>query len=230
MGWRRQALFAAGMVALGVGSARAGAWIPAQDQAIHTEVLGAREGRAFAESQFRYERPFGRRNALIAQPWAEADVQSGFTRGEVEAGLKRVLLRSGNTIVSAQASALWRGERFVTRCVGAGGEVRGLAGTAFGDGRGFLNIEAAGRLLEGGCRAQRFEVSAGWRAGPRWMGLAEGFVYDPRGSVDPSVKAQMSVVRMGAEGRGLQVGLRVNVDGGEAAPALVVGFWSAPRR
>ena len=47
---------------------------------------------------------------------------------------------------------------------------------------------------------------------------------------DETVKAQLSLVRFGDNGRGIQLGIRDRIDGGDPEPALVIGFWSEPRR
>jgi hypothetical protein len=217
--WRTRALLF--LSAAAAEPAAAGAWLT--DQTIITQVVGEDEGGVFAETQMLLEAPLSSRTAFVARPSAAGDA-GGLAEGEVEAGLKQALLRSDNAIVSVQATALWRDNRNLG-CEGSGGELRGMGGLGFADGRGFVNVEVAGRAVEGGCRVRRLEAAAGWRPNPRWLGLAEGFFYGDNDR-DPGLKAQMSVVRMGRGGRGLQVGVRVNLDdGGDAAPALVLGLW-----
>lgn len=54
--------------------------------------------------------------------------------------------------------------------------------------------------------------------------MAQVFVDEPRLG-DTSVKAQISLVRFGDDGRGLQIGFRARIDGETPEPALVLGFW-----
>jgi hypothetical protein len=52
--------------------------------------------------------------------------------------------------------------------------------------------------------------------------------YDAALRGDETVKAQISLVRFGHEGRGVQIGLRARIDEGLTEPALVVAFWGRP--
>ena len=45
---------------------------------------------------------------------------------------------------------------------------------------------------------------------------------------EENVKVQVSLVRLGEAGAGLQLGVRARLDGEDAEPALIVGFWGRP--
>ena len=211
-------------IALAPGVARAGAWVaPLGGQSIHTEIVSTRADATYLESQYYLESPISSRTSVMARPWFESSLATGGWRGEVQAGLKRAVLRSDHAVVAVQASALWRSDAEFG-CGEGGGELRALGGVAFAHGRGFINGEAAQRAQSGGCGARRFEVTGGYRIAPRWLGLAEAFVHDPERG-DRAVKAQLSVVRFDEEGHGVQVGARFRIDGGEIEPALVIAFW-----
>ena len=62
------------------------------------------------------------------------------------------------------------------------------------------------------------------RDAENWLALGQVFFDAPHQGED-SVKAQLSVVRFGENGRGIQLGLRARIDGGAEEPAIVVGFW-----
>jgi len=44
------------------------------------------------------------------------------------------------------------------------------------------------------------------------------------------VKAQLSLVHFDNHGRGIQLGIRNRIDGGEDELALVLSFWTEPGR
>jgi hypothetical protein len=104
--------------------------------------------------------------------------------------------------------------------------VRALAGASLPHNT-FVNVELAERVLSGGCTDQRVELTAGAHAGPHWMGLAQVFVDGPDYG-DETVKAELSLVHFDDHGRGVQVGVRDRIDGGEHEFALVLAFWTEP--
>lgn len=207
----------------------AAAWIaPENGQEIVTTGYGQRaDGVQVVESDIYLEEPFSRRASWVVQPRFEnaTDLPDGW-RGEASAGVKAQLLRRRDAVVAAQAAALWRSEPDAG-CGGGGGEIRGLGGRSWEEGTRFVNIEAAYQLYEGGCGRRRAEISAGVRSRERWMGLGQAFVDETEERA--TVRAQVSVVRFGAEDRGVQVGLRLRVDGSEREPMLVVGLWRRAR-
>lgn len=212
------------------GPAWAGAWIGADGvQAIDTVAAGEREDRGVLESQLYVEAPFLDDYAFVAQPrletWAADGSGETDWRGEASVGVKRLLARGRASAMAVQASALWRSNPDAG-CGEGGGELRGLAGVAFG--RAFLNAEAGARVHDGGCAGGRLDFTLGYRPTPHWLGLAETFFDAPHES-DATVKMQVSLVRFSARGAGVQIGLRARLNGDEAEPALVVGFWRAPR-
>ncbi len=219
-----------GLLALAAGRAEAGAWIaPEGGQAIQTEVLGARDEAPVLESQLYLEAPVAERVSLVARPWIENGETVGDEgwRAEVEGGVKAALLRTSNAAVAVQASAVWRSDPDLG-CGEGAGEIRALGGMSFASGRGFLNAETAARVHDGGCPAGRVDLTLGYRPAPRWLGMAETFVFAPEGR-EAAVKAQFSLVRFSERGSGVQLGVRVRLDGEDAEPALVVAFWGRPR-
>lgn len=126
-----------------------------------------------------------------------------------------------------QAGALWVSEP-PEHCQEEGGEVRVLGGYNFRP-NAFVNVEAAERELSGGCTDQRVDVTVGVHAGQHWLGLAQVFL-DGAHYGDETVKAQLSSVHFGANGRGVQLGVLTRIDGGDSEPALVLAFWSEPGR
>lgn len=211
--------------------AHAGAWVaPEGGQQIWTGVVGQRDEQPYYETSVYLEAPIGEgANSLVASPWLKQSYETveGWT-GEAVVGLKRVLLTDTDTAIAVQAGALWVSQSGEF-CSEGGAEFRVLAGRSFGEtGRSFLNIEAAQRALGGGCTGQKLEVTGGYHAGPHWLGLAQLFIDSPDQG-DQSVKAQLTMVRLGGDGRrGIQFGVRARLDGDELEPALVLGFWGRP--
>jgi len=227
---RLRAGLSLGLLAFAAARAEAGAWIaPEGGQAIQTEVIAERDGGAVLESQLYLEAPVGERVSLVGRPWLEngATVGEEGWRAEVEGGVKAALLRTSNAAVAVQASAVWRSDPDFG-CGEGAGEVRALGGVSFADGRGFANAETAARLHDGGCPAGRVDLTLGYRPAPRWLGMAETFVFAPEGR-EAAVKAQFSLVRFSEGGAGFQLGVRVRLDGDEPEPALVLAFWGRPR-
>ncbi|MGE0597031.1 MAG: hypothetical protein AB7P07_11725 [Hyphomonadaceae bacterium] len=211
--------------------AQAGAWIaPEGGQLIWTETAGERDEALYMESSIYLERPIHERVALVAAPWVTSD---DFTAGwdglrwETTLGAKAAVLRRPGQVMAVQGAAVWHSDPFGT-CEETGIELRWLGGAAFGDGRGFLNLEAAQRSFEGGCRTGRYDLTLGYRPDEGWLGMAQFFFDDPELG-ESALKAQLTLVRFGASGRGVQVGLRGRVDGEAVEPALVLGFWGVGR-
>jgi hypothetical protein len=206
--------------------AHAGAWIaPEGGQEIVTSAVGERNELNFFESSAYWEVPIGDQNSLVAAPWFEQnyDTLDGW-RGETTLGLKHAFHRGETTVMAVQASALWISHPEVG-CSEGGAELRWLGGMSFENGV-FLNAEAATRLLDGGCGGERLDLTAGYRFGENWLAMGQLFV-DAHRDGEEFVKAQLTLVRFGNSGRGLQFGVRARVDGAEE-PALVLGWWGRP--
>jgi hypothetical protein len=204
--------------------ASAGAWIaPENGQEIWTNVAGTRDDLYFFESSAYWEAPFGERTSFVAAPWIEQnyDTLDGW-RAEAAAGVKHTLFRDEDTVMAVQASALWISHPS-SECSEGGGELRWLGGRSFENGA-FLNVEAATRALSGGCGGERVDVTGGVRFARQWLGLGQVFLDAPQDG-EESVKLQLSLVRFGENGRGIQLGVRARLDGGTEEPALVLGFW-----
>lgn len=217
--------------ALAPAPASAGAWIAAEGgQEIWTSVAGERAGLSFFESSGYLEAPLDEDTSIVIAPWVEQnyDSEDGW-RGEATLGLKRKVYDTETGVVAVQASALWLSYP-TPDCSEGGAELRLLAGRNIGE-TGFVNAEIAGRALEGGCGGERLDLTIGYRPADNWLGIAQVFADSTRGG-EEAVRGQVSFVRFGERGRGIQFGLRARLDGGPAEPALVVGVWSSlnPRR
>lgn len=217
------------LAALAPTTAHAGAWIaPKGGQEIWTNVAGTRDEVSFYESSGYLEAPIGGQSSLVIAPWGEQnyDTIDGW-KAEAIVGLKRVLFHDeeAQRIMAVQVSGLWVSHP-PDECGESGGEVRWLGGANLGE-TGFVNVELGGRMLEGGCESARFDLTAGYRPRENWLALAQVFSDVPEGGED-AVRLQLSLVRFGDSGRGIQVGLRTRIDGGGGEPALVLGFWGRP--
>lgn len=219
------------LAALAPAPAFAGAWIaPEGGQTISTEIAGQRDNLFYTESALYIEAPLSADLAFVAAPWVTLDpTEYGLDalRWEVTLGAKRALLRTQRTVMALQAGAIWYSDP-PAGCAEAGAELRWLGGMALGP-RGFANLEIAERASAGGCGGERAEFTLGHRLTERWLGLAQVFYDEPRRG-DGSIKLQITAVRFGDRGRGLQIGLRARVDGQAAEPALVLGFWGRSAR
>jgi hypothetical protein len=129
-------------------------------------------------------------------------------------------------VVALQAGGLWISHPEGAGCEEGGGELRLLGGTSFGQG-GFVNVEAATRALGGGCTGERLDLTVGYRPADDWMAMGQVFLDAPHRG-EESVKAQLTLVRFGGDGGGLQVGVRARIDGGPQEAALVIGLWGRP--
>jgi hypothetical protein len=203
--------------------ARAGAWI-AEDggQEIWTSVAGERDETGVFETSVYWEVPISEDTSVVAAPWLEHD--SGAVdgwRGEGVLGFKRSLLQRGPLVTGLQGSAVWMSHPQAD-CEGWGGEFRWLGGVSYGE--GFVNLEAATRVLGDGCEERRLDMTLGYRPADGWLGLGQILIEAPE-ERERTLRLQVSLVRFGEDGQGLQVGLRGRIDGGPAEPALVIGLW-----
>jgi hypothetical protein len=57
--------------------------------------------------------------------------------------------------------------------------------------------------------------------------MGQVFLDAPREG-EETVRAQLSLVRFGRSGRGIQLGLRARVNDGIDEPALMIGLWGRP--
>lgn len=204
--------------------ASAGAWIaPVDGQEIWTSLVGQRDELYFYEGSTYWETPADEDTSAVFSTWVEQnyETEDGW-RGEAVVGAKQTLFRDDEIIVAAQAGLLWSSHPSAD-CGEGGVEARFLGGMSYREG-GFLNVEIAARALEGGCGGERIDVTAGTRFAGNWLAMGQVFVDSPHEG-EETVKAQISLVRFGDEGRGVQVGLRARIDDGVQEPALVIGFW-----
>lgn len=208
--------------------ALAGAWLaPEGGTEIWSNAAGQRDELSYFESSAYIEAPVGEDWGVVATPWLQQnyDTEDGW-RGEATLGVKRVWAMEGGAL-ALQAGALWWSHP-EQGCSEGGIEVRALAGRDF-DGGVFVNAEAAASTLEGGCSGERFDLTLGQHWGERWMGMAQVFVDGRTGQdYEQNTKLQLSLVHFGNDGGGLQLGLRVRVDGDDPEPALLLGVWGRP--
>jgi hypothetical protein len=207
--------------------AYAGAWIaPEGGQEIWTTAAGQRNELTFYESSAYWEAPLDDNASIVAAPWLEQnyDTLEGW-RGEATLGLKRTVFRDGATVMAVQAGALWISHPPIG-CGEGGAELRWLGGRSFENGA-FLNAEIAMRALDGGCGGERLDLTAGFRPRENWLAMGQVFA-DLSRDGEESVRAQLSLVRFGESGRGIQIGVRARVDDAGQEPALVIGWWGRP--
>ncbi len=212
-------------------TANAAAWIaPLDGQQIFTSTYGKREGLTYYETSGYVEAPVTHNDSLVIAPWVIQDFiddENGW-RAEATVGVKHIIHHTEHTVAAVQASALWVSDP-PQHCQEGGAELRALAGVNLPH-NSFVNAEVAERVLSGGCADQRAELTAGTHFGRRWMGLAQVFVDGPQYG-EETVKAQLSLVVFdNRHHRGLQIGIRDRIDGGEDELALMVGFWTEPGR
>lgn len=211
--------------------AQAGAWIaPEGGQSISTEFAGSRDELFYSESSYYVEAPVAEDVSVVVAPWVTTDpYQTGLDalHWEVTLAGKKATHRGERIVTALQAGVIWNSDP-LARCAEAQAEVRWLGGRSIGQ-RSFANVEAAERVGDEGCGGERVDFTLGHRFAEHWLGMAQIFADTPRLG-DSSAKAQISFVRFGASGRGLQVGFRARIDGEDAEPALVLGFWGSGRR
>jgi hypothetical protein len=209
-------------------AARAGAW-SAENQTIGSIAYGDRETGRFIEADYYHERQFAPSLGLVAQTHADGAAVYDYAgwRGEQLLGLKWSPLKPERGAVAIQAALIWTYEPSAA-CEGGGAEIRALTGRAWGP--LFVNAEGAYRLRGAGCDHGRFDLTAGWAAGARWLILGQAFIdrdlsIGERGR--QTEKVQLSATRFTDAGHGLQAGFRhgLGKTGGEMA--LVLGWWSA---
>ncbi|MBS0384929.1 MAG: hypothetical protein JSS00_06225, partial [Proteobacteria bacterium] len=183
---------------------------------------------SYYETAAYLEAPLTANDSIVIAPWLIQDYsdENGW-RAEAMIGAKHVVTRSQHTVTAVQAGALWVSDP-PAHCEEGGAEARVLGGVNLPH-NSFVNAEAVGRILSGGCTDQRMEVTAGMHAGRHWMGLAQVFVDGPQYG-DETVKAQLSLVHFDNHHRGVQIGVRNRIDGGDDELALVVAFWTEPGR
>lgn len=193
-----------------------------------TTVVGQRAKLNYFESSGYWEAPVGEADAIVLAPWVEqnSDSADGW-RGEATLAVKHALVRTHNAAMAVQAGALWVSHPH-EGCGEGGVEARWLGGVSFG-GSGFANLEGATRTVEGGCGGERLELTTGYRPADNWLAMAQVF-YDTGRDAEENLKGQLTLVRFGDSGRGVQVGVRARLDGDEPEPALVLGFWGRPGR
>lgn len=209
--------------------AHAGAWVaPKGGQSIFNAVVSERNDAAVYESSTYIETPINDRWSVVAVPWGEYD-QSNLeepSRGETTFGVKRALIRDERGAMAIQVSALW-----VTNpqegCSEGGVEARWLGGLNLPR-RAFVNLELAGRALDGGCGGGRADLTYGLQPNDHWLVMGQVFADAPLDG-EETFKAQFSLVRFVRDGRlGVQLGARVRLDGEAPEPALVLGVWRRP--
>lgn len=216
------------LAALAPEPATAGAWIaPDGGQEIWTNVVGERDDLSYFESSAYWEAPLASSVSFVAAPWVEqnSDTLDGW-RAETTLSLKHAVYRGEKSTMALQAGALWVSHP-LPDCGEGGVEARWLGGRSVGD-AGFINLEAASRALEGGCGGERAELTLGYRPHEDWLAMAQVFVEAPRDDSEDIVRAQITLVSFGENGRGIQFGLRTRIDGGDAEPAFVLGLWGRP--
>lgn len=222
--WRT--LLGSGLIlAVSAPAAQAGAWLaPEEGQVITSVGVGARGDVRVTESATHGEQPLSETSALVLTSWTEhaPDLERGW-RAEAVFAAKRVLLRGQGRVMAVQGGAYWQSDA-PAGCGEGGVEARWLGGASFGATR-FLNLEAAGRFLDGGCSRLRLDVTAGIRPRPNWLALGQVF-YDAPEHGAATVRAQAGLARFNAAGRGIQAALRIRLDGGDAEPALVLSYWA----
>ncbi|MES1156169.1 MAG: hypothetical protein ABUL73_00195 [Alphaproteobacteria bacterium] len=201
---------------------------PPHGQVIATNVEGEGHAGLFSEVSLYAETPIHRSTnfSVVAAPWTGQDPTSSQRewRGEATLSIKAAVLRTRMSAVSVQAGLAWRSDP-KAGCGETGAEVRFLGGSSFGrHGRSFFNVEAAALSSGAHCSVGRFDLTAGYHASERWMGMAQVFTEGRRGS-DKVLLGQVSLVRMQSESRGIQFGVRARLDDGEREPALVIAFW-----
>jgi hypothetical protein len=141
-------------------------------------------------------------------------------------GVTHAFYRDDENVMAIQAGALWVSNPD-EGCDEGGAEVRFLGGRSLNEGRAFFNVEAAARGLNGGCEGGRLDLTAGYRPNENWLAMGQVFLDSPVEG-DDTLKAQLTVVRFGRSGRGIQMGVRARIDGGAPEPALVIGLWGRP--
>ena len=87
--------------------------------------------------------------------------------------------------------------------------------------------EGLERAGDGRSEGGRVDLTAGYRPLENWLALGQVFLDAPVDGED-TIRGQISLVRFGKDGDGVQIGFRARVDGGAAEPTLVIGLWGQP--
>lgn len=214
------------------GAAHAGPWVaPDGDRTIVGAAYGETEEASIVETDLFIEAPLNSRVSVVANHWSETVttfIGSDTHNESVVAGKYR-LLHGDRSVVSIQAGVLWD-SRAVGDCGEWGGETRLLGGVASRGGHLFATAELGARVQGNDCIHARYDLTLGVKPHKRLLGLAQIFVDDDL-TYGESFKAQASVVAFERNGRGVQLGVRVRIDGNDVIePTLLLSYWSALRR
>lgn len=217
----------------------------------HQEIawIGFSEGETsrIVETGAMKEQGLGKgRLALISEVWRQGGGDGVAHRSAL--ALKVKAHHGPRWAVSAQAGPLY-GADAGGGCAGAGGEVRAGVGRSFGTGLGRGVERSLGRIAgqarrlrsgavfgalelayraQGGCAHALREATIGYEPEHKWLLLGQAFEdRDLHGT--ETVKVQISAVRF-RRARGVQVGVRVRVDGADPEPAVIIGVWRRERR
>jgi hypothetical protein len=128
--------------------------------------------------------------------------------------------------LSASAGPVWASDGFGP-CAGWSGQSRLAVGRGFdlAGTSGFGELAAGYRGGASGCGQSNLDLTFGFRSGPDYLWLGQGFFFADRHAND-TFKVQASGVRVLRDGSGLQLGVRASVEDGRFSdPALVIGFW-----
>jgi len=194
-------------------------------------AYGETEEASYIESDLYIEAPLAARVSVVSNHWVQtvSTFEGVDTRVQSDVNLKYRLLRSDHGVVAIQGGAVWD-SRAAGECGEYGGDVRLLGGLSSHNGRFFANLEGGARVQGADCIHAKYDLALGWKPVRRFMALAEVFVDDDL-TYGESFKAQASLVGFSREGRGLQLGVRVGVDGNDVIePLILLRYWSAPRR
>lgn len=189
----------------------------------------------YGETAAFLEIPASPQSSIVLSTWLQNGAGAGPRDwlADTSLGWKRALVRTDDSAMAVQVSAVWSTEPG-DQCSEGGAEARWMGGRNFGeDGRTFVNLEVAGRAMVGGCESARLDLTAGYKPNAHWLGMAQIFTHDTAWSEDgrdSTVQAQLSLVRFTSETRGFQIGVRARLDGEDAGPMLVFGFWGQPSK
>lgn len=201
-------------------------------QAITTGSVREESGRIEGEVDHYFERRLTPHLGIVARGYGASQSDFAASGRRAWAGQAGVAGKLAVYSGTAGAAAVELGPVYTREanpaCTGWGAELRGLAGRSFGS--TFVNVEAAYLAQTPDCIHARYEVAAGWRAGPRWQAIAQLFA-DRNYAGGNAAKAQVSLVRQGRAGGAVQLGVRWRIDrAGDESPAILIAWWRAPRR
>jgi hypothetical protein len=202
-------------------AAHAGAWAE-DDQLIVGAAMGTERREAVYEADLYWERAIAPRWGLVGQLYgAGGPAYRDTWNGEALIASKWNLAQGKSGALSVQAGPYYS-RQTQSGCAIWGGETRVLAGRNFGP--AFAEIQTAYRLQGPACAHGRLDTTLGWRPAPSLLTMAQVFA-DRDFRNEDNVKAQFSAVRFVAARLGLQMGVRMRVDGAAREPALVLGLW-----